>query len=105
MRSCDTLLPAQSRRLKPAARKVWHRFPTGGSGRDLIVLPSDYDVVIHTDGACSGNPGPGGWAAVVKHPASGKAQTLTGGAADTTNNRMELTAPLEAMRSLKPGTR
>jgi len=59
-------------------------------------LASDYDVVIHTDGACSGNPGPGGWAAVVQHPASGKVQRLTGGAAATTNNRMELTAPLEA---------
>ena len=84
---------------------MWHRFVTGGIGRGLIVLPADYDVVIHTDGACSGNPGPGGWAAVVKHPASGKVQRLTGGAADTTNKRMELTAPLEAMRSLKPGTR
>jgi ribonuclease HI len=71
----------------------------------LIVLPSDYDVVIYTDGACSGNPGPGGWAAILKHPASGKVQTLTGGAPDTTNNRMELTAPIEGMRSLKSGRR
>ena len=62
-------------------------------------------VYAFSDGSAIGNPGPGGRAAVVKHPASGKAQTLTGGAADTTNNRMELIAPLEAMRSLKPGTR
>ena len=59
---------------------------------------SDF-VVIFTDGACSGNPGPGGWAAVLVSPL-GKVRELGGFAAETTNNRMELTAALEALTSL-----
>lgn len=61
---------------------------------------SEPDVIIYTDGACSGNPGPGGWAAILVHPGTGKRKTLAGGAADTTNNRMELTAPIEAIKAL-----
>lgn len=56
-------------------------------------------VTIHTDGACSGNPGPGGWAAVLESGAHRK--ELSGGAADTTNNRMELQAAIEALKALK----
>jgi ribonuclease HI len=56
-------------------------------------------VVIHTDGACSGNPGPGGWAAILEYEGRGK--ELFGGAPDTTNNRMELTAAIEALKALK----
>jgi ribonuclease HI len=59
------------------------------------------DVMIYTDGACSGNPGPGGWAAILKHPASGKTTRLSGGHPSTTNNKMELTAPIEALKALK----
>ena len=59
-------------------------------------MPSN--VVIYTDGACSGNPGPGGWAAVLI--ASGKRRCLQGSAPHTTNNRMELVAALEALRAL-----
>jgi ribonuclease HI len=56
-------------------------------------------VVIHSDGACHGNPGPGGWAAVL---ASGSAtRELSGGVAATTNNRMELQAAIEALAALK----
>ena len=55
-------------------------------------------VVIHTDGACAGNPGPGGWAAVLSCGESNK--ELSGGAAATTNNRMELQAAIEALRAL-----
>lgn len=55
--------------------------------------------MIFTDGACSGNPGPGGWGAVLR---SGKAEKeLSGAAADTTNNRMELTAAIQALKALK----
>ena len=55
-------------------------------------------VEIFTDGACFGNPGPGGWAAVLR---SGKAaKELSGGERDTTNNRMELTAALRALEAL-----
>ena len=56
-------------------------------------------VTIHTDGACRGNPGPGGWAAVLRHRAHLK--ELAGGDPATTNNRMELTAAIEALGALK----
>ncbi|MFW5973388.1 MAG: ribonuclease HI [Bacteroidota bacterium] len=56
-------------------------------------------VDIYTDGACSGNPGPGGWAAILIHGAHEK--EISGGAPLTTNNRMELTAALEALRALR----
>ncbi|WP_428699813.1 ribonuclease HI [Stappia sp.] len=56
-------------------------------------------VSIHTDGACSGNPGPGGWGALLRFGANER--ELCGGAADTTNNRMELTAAIEALSALK----
>ena len=54
---------------------------------------------IFTDGACSGNPGPGGWGAILR--CRGQEKCLKGGAAHTTNNRMELTAAIEALRALK----
>ena len=57
------------------------------------------DVTIYTDGACSGNPGPGGWAAVLRYGAAEK--ELAGGEKDTTNNRMELTAVIRALEALK----
>lgn len=56
-------------------------------------------VTIYTDGACSGNPGPGGWGAILRY--KGTEKELSGGAADTTNNRMELTAVIEALALLK----
>jgi ribonuclease HI len=56
-------------------------------------------VVIHTDGACSGNPGPGGWGAILEY--NGTMRELFGGESQTTNNRMELTAAIEALRALK----
>ena len=56
-------------------------------------------VEIFTDGACSGNPGPGGWGAVLRF--NGKEKELSGGEAATTNNRMELTAAIEALNALK----
>lgn len=57
------------------------------------------EVTIYTDGACQGNPGPGGWGALLR---SGKHEkAISGGERDTTNNRMELQAALEALRALK----
>ena len=59
-------------------------------------------VIIHTDGACSGNPGPGGWGAILS---SGEHEKeLKGGEPHTTNNRMEMTAVIEALASLAPGS-
>lgn len=56
-------------------------------------------VTIYTDGACSGNPGPGGWAAVLIY--KGNVKQLSGYAPETTNNRMELCAVLESLRALR----
>ncbi len=56
-------------------------------------------VEIFTDGACSGNPGPGGWGAILRHGATEK--ELSGGEAATTNNRMELLAAINALEALK----
>ncbi|WP_432719325.1 ribonuclease HI [Jeongeupia wiesaeckerbachi] len=56
-------------------------------------------VTIYTDGACKGNPGPGGWGALLQYGAQEK--ELCGGERDTTNNRMELTAVIEALAILK----
>ena len=56
-------------------------------------------VEIFTDGACKGNPGPGGWGAILR--ARGKERELSGGEALTTNNRMELMAAIEALKALK----
>jgi ribonuclease HI len=55
-------------------------------------------ITIWTDGACSGNPGPGGWGAILR--LAGADRELKGGAPDTTNNRMELTAAITALQSL-----
>jgi ribonuclease HI len=56
-------------------------------------------VEIYTDGACSGNPGPGGWAAILM--ARGKEKVISGSQESTTNNRMEMTAAIEALACLK----
>ena len=62
-------------------------------------------VSIFTDGACSGNPGPGGWAYLLRHPASGSQREDSGGEPDTTNNRMELRAVIEGLAALsRPST-
>lgn len=56
-------------------------------------------VTLYTDGACSGNPGPGGWGLILEY--QGTEKELSGGAAETTNNRMELTAVIEGLKALK----
>jgi ribonuclease HI len=62
--------------------------------------PPDF-VRLFTDGACSGNPGPGGWAFILRHPATGKSVEESGAEHDTTNNRMELTGVIEGLSTLK----
>lgn len=57
------------------------------------------EVTIYTDGACSGNPGAGGWGTILVY--KGKEKELSGGEAETTNNRMELTAVIEGLKALK----
>lgn len=60
-------------------------------------------VEIYADGACKGNPGPGGWGVLLRY--RGHEKTLYGGEPQTTNNRMELTAVIEALRALKRASR
>ncbi len=66
------------------------------------------DLIVYTDGACSGNPGPGGWGALMQAVKDGKVlkeRELSGGAPDTTNNRMELMAAISALEALdRPST-
>src|SRR3954469_18733119 len=72
------------------------------------VQQRDGEFLVWTDGACRGNPGPGGWAAIVVPPAGAEAAgplEPSGGAAHSTNNRMEYTAALEGLRALPPGSR
>ena len=59
------------------------------------------EVVLITDGACSGNPGPGGWAFILQHPSTGKQLERSGGEPETTNNRMELMAVVRGLEALK----
>jgi ribonuclease HI len=72
--------------------------------RELPVEQRAGEVLVWTDGACSRNPGPGGWAAIVVGE-TGDARELSGGAPHTTNNRMEYTAALEGLRALPAGSR
>ncbi|MCR4784660.1 MAG: ribonuclease HI [bacterium] len=69
---------------------------------ELYDLPTvNSELILYTDGSCSRNPGPGGWAAVLIHIPTGKQLHLSGGEPKTTNNRMEITAILSAVQELK----
>jgi ribonuclease HI len=71
--------------------------------RETPLQPRAGELLVWTDGACAGNPGPGGWAAIVVAP-DGATVELSGGDRHTTNNRMEYTAALEGLRSLPAGS-
>src|SRR3712207_3113342 len=73
--------------------------------RETPVQAAEGESLVWTDGACSGNPGPGGWEAIVVPPDGAEPTELSGGEPHTTNNRMEYTAALEGLRSLPPGSR
>ena len=66
----------------------------------MTVEPAKADVELHTDGACSGNPGPGGWAFLLKHIASGEKKEASGADKATTNNQMELMAVIQGLLAL-----
>src|SRR5436305_1264580 len=93
------------RRSREGPRPAGRRAPTApaqgdGSYGGAVTIPAGPTVVeIYTDGACSGNPGPGGWGALLRY--GGHEKELYGGEATlTTNNRMELTAPIRALAGL-----
>jgi len=62
------------------------------------------EVQLFADGACSGNPGPGGWAFILRHLPTGKEKIRSGGEPETTNNRMELLAVIHGLEALKRST-
>jgi ribonuclease HI len=71
----------------------------GNSREPVAAFMSLPHVIVHTDGACSGNPGPGGWGAILQ--SGGHTKELKGGEEHTTNNRMELMAAISALEALK----
>ncbi len=70
------------------------------SAGDSTLSPLPF-VQVFTDGACRGNPGPGGWGCILRHPASGSEKELSGGEPLTTNNQMELQAVISGLEALK----
>ena len=64
-------------------------------------MSAEAQIHLFTDGACSGNPGPGGWAYILRHLRSGKEKRKSGAENETTNNRMELMAVIEGLRALQ----
>ena len=72
--------------------------------KETPVTAREDEALVWTDGACSGNPGPGGWAAIVVGPGGAEPVELSGGSPHTTNNRMEYTAALEGLRHLPAGS-
>ena len=80
-------------------KKLWGFFMTTPQN------PLDVEVVLYTDGACGGNPGPGGWAFVLCHLPTGKRIEVSGALELTTNNKMELKAVIEGLKRLKRTTR
>jgi len=68
-------------------------------------MSENVEVLLFTDGACSGNPGPGGWAYLLRHVRTGTEKRAAGGAPETTNNRMELTGVIEGLGALKRRSR
>jgi ribonuclease HI len=73
--------------------------------RESPVETRDGEALVWTDGACSGNPGPGGWAAIVVPAGGAYPLELSGGEPHTTNNRMEYTAALKGLKALPAGSR
>jgi ribonuclease HI len=72
--------------------------PAPATPHDAAAVPR---VILFTDGACRGNPGPGGWAYILRHPATGGEKEESGGVPQTTNNQMELQAVIQGLTALK----
>ena len=69
----------------------------------MLFILDNFDYTIYTDGACLGNPGPGGWAAIIINNKLNKKEIRVGSEASSTNNRMELTAVIEALNVIPSG--
>jgi ribonuclease HI len=88
----------------PSAATSRRRRPRSAPIPETPVQSRVGESLVWTDGACCGNPGPGGWAAIVVPHDGGAPVELSGGAPHTTNNRMEYTAALEGLRALPAGS-
>jgi ribonuclease HI len=88
----------------PSAATSRRRHPRSAPIPETPVQARVGEALVWTDGACSGNPGPGGWAAILVGPESAEPVELSGGEPYTTNNRMEYTAALEGLRALPAGS-
>ncbi len=84
-----------------ASERLDFRRPGDYKSAMAPAVEKSHAVRLFTDGACIGNPGPGGWAFILKHPATGRSKESSGGEHDTTNNRMEITAVIRGLESLK----
>lgn len=97
------------RLVHPEVRQTMSAHQTGSTAPSASTLDQEQSalpfVQLFTDGACSGNPGPGGWGYILRHPASGKEKEASGGLAETTNNQMELQAVIEGLQALKSRSR
>jgi ribonuclease HI len=89
-----------ARRMPPSATPYRRRRPKAQKLPEVPVEARPGEALVWTDGACQGNPGPGGWAAIVVPSSGGEPVELSGGEPHTTNNRMEYMAALEGLRSL-----
>jgi ribonuclease HI len=102
MGRCDVVLNLDSEMQKSESD---HNLKSAGRRRDDYMGKdpngSVESVRLFTDGACSGNPGPGGWAFILTHPATGRSRDASGAEWETTNNRMELTGVIKGLSSLK----
>src|SRR5690606_22103595 len=107
VRACAKCMRSAQRRMTPmcslgaAAQHCSHHWHL--ALRFIQCLPMSGDlprVELYTDGACSGNPGPGGWAYILRHTASGTEKVASGGEPSTTNNRMELLSVINGLSAL-----
>ena len=84
---------------------AWLKGFSSDQSAATVIPPNDADYVIFTDGSCLKNPGAGGWAAIIIEAATGKTHELKGGEANTTNNRMEMSAAVNALAATAENAR
>ena len=90
---------------KPALSSSKRPRPDRASASEHADQGTAHEVWLYADGACSGNPGPGGWGTILVQAGNGRRLEMSGSEAQTTNNRMEMTAVLEGLRRLRSPSR
>lgn len=91
--------------INPAQARTWRELVSHPASNRAVAPPSSKGIfTLFTDGACSGNPGPGGWGALLRDETTGQVEEMSGGEAKTTNNRMEMQAVVEGLKRVAPGS-